>query len=140
MFSSSMFSPSKLLSVAPVFHVDAGTEQLTLGNHLIQLENTCGRFLNDTLAVLCHPIVLGGAQVDRTSTDGRTHLKCGFVVFSGSGKVPSMANAASSSVPLVLHNRVAVPTIVNELLASVSTWCRKHLAGRFGLEPTVRRS
>ena len=42
-------------------------------------------------------------------TDGKTHIKYGFVLFSGSGKVLSLANAASISVPMCILN-VASPS------------------------------
>ena len=82
---------------APVCHVDAGKEQLTLDNHHFQLENTRGRFVTDTL--VCRWVVL---QEVESFTNGKTHTKYGFVVFYGSGKVLPLANAASISVPMCI--------------------------------------
>ena len=89
-------------------------KQLTFDDHIFEREDTCGRFLTDTLAVLCHstrwcPV--------RENPSPKTHLKSAFVVLSGSGKVPSLAT--SHQLGVFCASKCHVSASLNVLVAPV---------------------
>ena len=86
--------------VPAAVHVDGGEEQIAFGGHLPGSEDACGRFLNVTLAQLHHVRPLGGIL---------DHLQ-DIVVRSGSGELPSLANAGSSLVPLCIKTFASPPS------------------------------
>ena len=61
-----------------IIHVDDGKDELTAGDHLLQLEDTCDGCLTDTRAVLCHSHPLGIIQRNRILNHYKTQLNSGF--------------------------------------------------------------
>ena len=112
-----------------VIHVDGGDEQLTFGNTLFQLEDTCGLFLFDTLGSHSRPI--GTSSDMEAFTNCKTRLSSGFLMpWSRPWRTQPPARcpcACCKRVPS--RRRQKAGRIRPPLVRQASAWCHHQYTG-----------
>merc|ERR1740130_2172503 len=118
-----------------IVHIDGREQQLTLGSHLLQTVHSGRGLLTDSLALLCHPAVLGLVSRDGILQKLQDALELSVV---GAGRVWQAAILGILFLELLalVDQKGCITTIIHEEIAAILTRDGHHL---LGAPPVLRK-